>query len=74
MPDGVSAMRGVARPGRAARAMDLVTTAPSPATSRKGSNSRPAAEHPLAVSTGLGSSSQLMWVDRSTSLTSTCAS
>src|SRR4051812_21613885 len=57
MPLGVSAMRGVARPDRGAVMIDLVTTAPSCATSKNWFSSRPAAEQPDAVSTGFGSRS-----------------
>ncbi len=56
MPLGVSDMRGVARPARGFSMMLLVTIAPSSVISKKASNSRPAAAHPLAVKTGLGKS------------------
>ena len=55
MPLGVSAIRGVGRPERGASMIDLVTTAPSSATSKNWSSSRPAAAQPDAVRTGLGS-------------------
>ena len=55
MPLGVSAIRGVGRPARGRSVTDLVTTAPSVDTGANGCSSRPAAAHPDAVSTGLGS-------------------
>jgi hypothetical protein len=55
MPLAVSDIRGVARPDRASSMIDLVTTAPSSATSKNWPSSRPAAAQPEAVSTGLGS-------------------
>jgi hypothetical protein len=55
MPLGVSAIRGVGRPARGASMTDLVTTAPTSATSKNCCSSRPAAAQPDAVSTGFGS-------------------
>ena len=55
MPLAVSAIRGVARPDRGSSMIDLVTTAPSAATSKNWPSSRPAAAQPEAVRTGLGS-------------------
>ena len=52
IPEGVSAMRGVARPDRGFIMMLLVTTPPMAVRSKKGSSSRPAAAQPLAVNTG----------------------
>ena len=57
MPLGVSAIRGVGRPDRGRSMIDLVTTAPSSATSKNWPSSLPAAAHPDAVRIGFGSCS-----------------
>jgi hypothetical protein len=66
IPLGVSAMRGVGRPDRGRSCTDLVTTAPIVVRSTNGSSSRPNAEHPDAVSTGLGIGTLPRHVDMST--------
>ena len=55
IPDGVSAIRGVARPERGSRITVLVTKAPSSATGKNRSSSLPFAAQPEAVITGFGS-------------------
>jgi hypothetical protein len=54
IPDGVSAMRGVALPLRGFTAIDLVTTAPNSSRSKNWLNSFPEPAHPLAVKIGEG--------------------
>ena len=56
IPLGVSAIRGVGLPARAASITDLVTTAPILETSKNCASSRPEPAHPDAVRIGFGSS------------------
>jgi len=52
IPLGVSAIRGVARPERGFKAMDLVTTAPISLNGKNCDNSFPELAQPLAVNMG----------------------
>ncbi len=55
IPEGVSAIRGVARPARGSASTDFVTKAPSREMSKRRCSSAPLAAQPEAVMTGLGS-------------------
>ena len=54
IPLGVSAMRGVARPGRTLDITDLVTIPPISRNGKNCANSRPELAQPLAVNVGAG--------------------
>ena len=65
MPLGVSAIRGVGRPGRILDMTDLVTTPPISRNGKNCANSLPELAHPLAVKVGAGNQAFPIVVEKS---------
>ena len=68
IPLGVSAIRGVGRPGRTLDITDLVTTPPISRNGKNCANSRPELSHPLAVKVGAGNHAFPIVVEKSNAL------
>lgn len=65
IPLGVSAIRGVGRPGRTFDITDLVTIPPISRSGKNCANSRPELAQPLAVNVGAGNQVFPMVVEKS---------
>ena len=65
IPEGVSAIRGVARPERGLSIIDLVTIAPKSVKGKNWESSLPEPAQPEAVAIGLGSLDEPKRVEKS---------